>query len=512
MSFSGTATGPEPLSTRRTGTVGTVISNRPSWNCMSTGLPASICINSRRGFGITKRPAPSMVTFMPFRLPSSPPPLSAWISAARPALPTPRSILGAKVIAMHRISVPVVLPTFAKTKPIVGLLLAGFLVLAGCASGNGTSTGPPRQISTVAALEADLEPRLREEFGPAELQCSLGPVLAAGTPAGELQAGNGINCAYMSPSEEFGDEDKAKDWVMVTVVVLVTTPDSYSYTAQSELLKDKKEHANPNPERMYRDGLSCEQLTKRLNSDTIRPIPGYPENRVESEPPLTYLSVVYYWYDSGEPEGMDPDGDGRPCTDHFPEAEVAKVFEDTLPLPKVTTSTAALSGPLTTFDIRKSLEEDLLDDQSIQVDCNLAGPVGIGSFFTCAPATAPSTDGPADHRMVAVVNGDGEFLAIRSSDDSRERGEVTAGYYRPGLTCVQLAAPLNKDTIATGASLSDLPKNLKNEGLSYEEVVLYAYAHQTQGELGGGTTGWPCTDTYPPDEVETVQSSVRTAN
>jgi hypothetical protein len=360
-------------------------------------------------------------------------------------------------------------------------------------------------------MARDLETRLAATFGPANLTCGMGDLFAPGTVTGGLAQGNAVTCSYMSDMEVF----ETGDPVALEVVVLMVGADRYSYrvvrgvgaTAEAAGVPGWSER---DPEWLYRDGLACQDLIHPVTADTA-PGPDFAfidnQGRDPDTPGLSYAEVVAYWYDQGQPTAMDPDRDGRPCTELFDETEVVEVFDQSLRLPAEDVPFAPTVGPVTALDIRTHIAAGGLPPNATQVDCSLAGPVAVGSVFTCAPRLNREPDTTA----VVVVRSDGGYL--QGPGTAAVPTTPPPSLYRAGLTCAQIQAPITQDTTAD----LDIPLEdhldafpaIGTRGLDYFNAVIYYHLHGQPQELDPDSTGWPCQGEYPAAEVTTAQAQVR---
>ncbi len=403
---------------------------------------------------------------------------------------------------------------------IVGLGLA--LALGGCASGGAASGGASEGVVsasvrdvvvTVADVERDLESRLAETFGPADLVCGLGDLFAPGTAAGVLQGGNALTCSYFSEEEE----------VSVEVLVLMLEGDRYVHKALRGFGDAVQAAGVPgwsdrDPEWLYRDGLACADLTRPVTAETA-PGPDFagisdrPQGDADSGG-LSYAEVVAYWFDQGQPAAMDPDGDGRPCAEVFTATEISDVFEQSVVVQGQSRSYMPTVGPVTTFDIRTDIAARGLPVHegrtATQVDCSLVGPVGVGSVITCAPRMNMEPD----NSLVLVVGSDGGYLQGPTAEEQRtDPTSSTPWLYRAGLGCADLRAPVTETTAADlGLPLAEILEDFpayRDLGLDYFWAVAYFHLHGHTTVLDPGGSGWPCEGEYPQAEVDQVRQEVR---
>lgn len=403
---------------------------------------------------------------------------------------------------------------------IVGLGLV--LALGGCAGG-GASAGGASQgtvsassrdvVVTVADMQRDLEPRLAETFGPADLVCGMGDLFAPGTAAGVLQEGNALTCSYLSEEEK----------IWVEVLVLMVEGDRYVYEVLRGFGDGVQAAGVPSgsdrdPEWLYRDGLACADLTRPVTAETA---PG-PDFADISERPqgdadsggLSYAEVVAYWFDQGQPAAMDPDGDGRPCAEVFTATEISDVFDQSVPVQGQNRSHTPTVGPVTTFDIRNDIAAQGLPVHegrtATQVDCSLVGPVGVGSVITCAPRMNME----ADNSLVVVIGSDGGYLRGPTAEEQRtDPTTSTPWLYRAGLGCADLRAPVTEATAADlGRPLAEILEDFpayRDLGLDYFGAVAYFHLHGHSTVLDPDGSGWPCEGEYPQAEVDQVRQEVR---
>ncbi len=64
-------------------------------------------------------------------------------------------------------------------------------------------------------------------------------------------------------------------------------------------------------------------LALEAPGDCVSPLDPQPERQIEAR---AYFWVLARWYDAGSPSGVDPDGDGLPCTHVFSAEAVASVL------------------------------------------------------------------------------------------------------------------------------------------------------------------------------------------
>lgn len=412
-----------------------------------------------------------------------------------------------------------------KVRLMLGAMVgsAALVVATGCSdtgsnggedSSGGTVPGGGSAV-TVNDVSTDLEQRLASEFGDANLMCGMSDPFSGGFASGPLREGNAVACTYMS-DVTVRDPDEI---IWADVVVLMVTDDSYVYSAVQKLSFDEKEAgaAEPAPEWLYRDGLTCEQLASPPTADTLpgpdfAPPAGASTASSWEQEGLTYPQVVYYWYDSGQPSELDPSGEGRPCSDAYDAADVDAFFADPITVSGTAENVVWTDPPITTFQIRTTLAEaDDMPAPATQVDCSLAGPVTRGSSFSCAPRL----NSAADSRAVVVVNGDGGFIVGPSATEQRESGQaISVAYYATGLTCEQIQQPVTEATFVTSPGVSfeqavaGVP-GLQSGGLDYFNAVLYAFSTKDASKIDFDDSGWPCTVVYPADEVAAVTGSVQ---
>ncbi|MGB7981553.1 MAG: hypothetical protein WCF36_12255 [Candidatus Nanopelagicales bacterium] len=374
---------------------------------------------------------------------------------------------------------------------------------------------------TVADVEADLLTVLQEEYGEAELACGVADPFAGGLVRSVLWEGNAFPCTYMTMS------DDSPDLVWVDLLVVMTSDGTYATYVNPKLVAKRAEAeasaeadpewgglmdpAAPDPEWLYRDDLTCADLVVPVTDDTV---PG-PDFRGMNDAPraaqggLSYPEVVYYFLDNGRPAAMDPDGDGRPCTSEFPAAQIQAFYDSARPVQGTAAAGQVTSPTVTTFDIRTAIARAGLPDNAIQVDCALVGPVSVGSTFTCAPRLNQM----ADLRPVIVTDTDGSYLLTPPASQARDSATASAMAYRPGLSCEQLAAPVNESTFAdAGPSFEEYLQAFPGAGqtgLDYLGAVLYFHLNGSPTELDPNGHGWPCEQNFPAEEISEVQSQVR---
>ena len=368
-------------------------------------------------------------------------------------------------------------------------------------------------VVTVADIEGDLDARLTETFGPAELACGMGDLFAPGTAAGVLQEGNALTCSYLSEEE----------MMSVEVLVLMVERDRYVYSALRGFGDTVEAAGVPgwsdrDPEWLYRDGLACADLTKPVTAETA-PGPDFadvadrPQKDADSGG-LSYAEVVAYWYDQGKPATMDPDGDGRPCAEVFDPAEISEVLDQGIAIQGQTGTFTPSVGPVTTFDIRTDILRRGLPVQegrtATQVDCSLAGPVGVGSVISCAPRL----NREPDPSLVVVVGSDGGYLQGPTAEEERTKPSASTPWlYRAGLECADLRAPVTEATAADlGRPLKEALKDFpafRDLGLDYFGAVAYFHLHGHSAMLDPQGSGWPCQGEYPQVEVDQVRQQVR---
>lgn len=306
---------------------------------------------------------------------------------------------------------------------------------------------------------------------------------------------------------------------MIEVLVLMVDVDHYAYRALRGAGAVPAEAGvpgwdNSDPEWLYRDGLACADLVRPVTADTAPgPDFGFLAEQTGTDTTrggLSYAEVLAYWYDQGRPAALDPDGDGRPCTELFNPAEVAEVFDAAVPVAAARVPVTPTVGPISTFDIRTDIAARGLPAGATQVDCSLAGPVAVGSVFTCAPRLNQEPD----TSTVVVVAADGSYLQGPGTEP------VPTGpppsLYRAGLTCAQIQAPVTRDTAADlDIPLADYLETfptLGQHGLDYFNAVVYHHLNGQPQQLDPEETGWPCQDTYSAPEVAETQAQVHTPN
>ncbi len=407
----------------------------------------------------------------------------------------------------------------ADTRRLGAISMAAALAWAatGCGGQDAGVDGPAQTgvpAVTVADLTDDLAPRLEQEFGSARLLCGLTDIFGAGLAVGPLQQGNALGCTYLSPMESF--ESGGAVWVNVLVMMLAD--DAYAYSVVSGEAPGIEAPNLPavsesTPEWLYRDGLTCEQLAAPLTAD-VAPGPDFAQAAGTSPNDgsgLSYPELVYYWFDAGRPDALDPAGDGRPCAAQYPTAEVDAFFDSAIGITPSGSVARWAEPPVTTFDIRTALAgADDLPAGATQVDCSLAGPVADGTVFTCAPRL----NREADTRLVAVVDTAGGYLLGPSLSATVRAPEPSPWVYAAGLTCEQIRAPLTEATFSPTAGVSlqqavAAEPYLADEGLSYFNAIIYALTNADTRQLSFDSEGWPCTDAYPSEDVAEVQGQVQ---
>lgn len=361
-------------------------------------------------------------------------------------------------------------------------------------------------------LEARVAKKLQKQYGDGVLRCGNGSPAKSGVYAGEVQAGNGIKCRYI-----VGEEGLSTDKSAVDVTILVFHG---GYNFESHRAAQPGDKAWRTPEWMYRDGLSCEQLTQPPGAETAA-LPEYIGGGEASTPGLTYWDIMYYWHDNGEPEEMVHDDDGEPnswlknsptvCPHQFTPDQIDRVLarhwgikmrrtsDEVTPNPLVDPTVELVVSGLTAFQIRKALELDHPNEADVEVDCSVVGPLLVGSLLTCAPITT----GVAEPVAVAVVDRDGGFLV------GEQNKAVGPHLYRSGLSCKQLKRPVNDNTLHPGLKMSDLSRASKSHGLSYLDAIMYKYQDGTGVDRDAEAPGWPCTNVYSDREVTQVTAQVR---
>ena len=84
------------------------------------------------------------------------------------------------------------------------------------------------------------------------------------------------------------------------------------------------------PPAVYRDGLTCDELAAPVTPDTMGDL-GMPMEEAQQMLPemgtqgLDYLGTVLYFHLQGQPSSLDPDGDGWPCVEQYPDESVDQV-------------------------------------------------------------------------------------------------------------------------------------------------------------------------------------------
>lgn len=405
---------------------------------------------------------------------------------------------------------------------IIGAFVAGALVLGSCgselASEAGTSLTDAAAAVTVADIEADLGPLLEDRYGEAMLTCGMTDMFAGGAVQSVLQQGNAFPCMYMSNPD-------SSDMIWVDLLVLMTGDDAYGVYATREVVATEEEvmasieaetdpdaefggmlEVRGDPEWMYRDGLTCADLVRPVTDQTA---PGPDFKGLSGDPSmvegLSYPEVLYYFYDNDRPASMDPDGDGRPCTEDFAEDEVAAFYDEVRQVSGTETSWQATSPTVTTLDIRTTIAAEGLPPKGTQVDCSLAGPVSVGSVFTCAPRLNQMPD----ISVVVVIEPDGSYLALGQEAMKAGLLQVPPSIYRDGLTCDQLAAPVTPDTLGeVGMPLEEVQQMLPEigaQGLDYLGTVLYFHLQAQPPDLDPDGNGWPCEEQYPAEDLDQVR-------
>jgi hypothetical protein len=378
----------------------------------------------------------------------------------------------------------------------VEVIVALTLVLAGCGGEPAPNAGTAQQRGpavTVADIEADLAPQLKEQYGEAQLLCGMTDPFAGGAVQTVLQEGNGFPCMYFNGPESAG-------LVWVDLLVLMTGDDTYGAHATLEVVATEQEiqermkaegdefsglrESTRYPEWMYRDGLSCADLVRPVTNETA-PGPDFEglSERDGMTDGLSYPEVLYYFLDNDRPVDLDPDGDGRPCTEHFAQDEITAFYDSVRQLTGSGTSWQPTSPTVTTFDIRASMAAEELPPRATQIDCSLAGPVNVGSTFTCAPRLNQM----AESLVVIVLEPDGSYLAVGPRLDD-EAMSVPPSVYREGLSCADLIEPVTADTLGDiGQTLEEALEgfpDLTKRGLDYQGAVQYFYLHGQPIDLG----------------------------
>ncbi len=409
----------------------------------------------------------------------------------------------------------------SSSTPLLCVLAAGGLMLAGCAneaeSGPGPSASAPSVAVTVADIEADLLPVLEQEYGEATLACGVADPFAGGIVSSVLWEGNAFPCTYMTTTEE------SPNMVWVDVLVVMTGDTTYATHINPKVVANRAEleasaEADPesggaldsaaDPEWIYRDGLTCADLIVPVTDDTA---PG-PDFRGLFDQPkpgsggLSYPEVVHYFLDNGRPAAMDPDGDGRPCTSEFAAAEIQAFYDSARPVQGTATSWQVTAPTVTTFDIRTAIAAPGLPSGATQVDCALVGPVTVSSTFTCAPRL----NRMADLQQVIVTDTDGSYLLV--PPPSPGQPAATAAY-RPGLSCDELIAPVDEGTFTdAGLTFEEYLKSFPDsaaKGLDYLGAVSYFHITGAPAELDPDGNGWPCEQAYTAQEIAAVQALVQ---
>jgi hypothetical protein len=370
---------------------------------------------------------------------------------------------------------------------------------------------------TVADIEADLAPLLKERYGQAQLVCGMTDLFAGGVVQTVLQEGNGFPCMYVNLQESAG-------LIWVDLLVLMTGDDTYGAHATLEVVATEQEiqermeaegdefsgmrESSSHPEWMYRDGLSCADLVRPVTNETA-PGPDFEglSERDSMKEGLTYPEVLYYFHDTNRPVDLDPDGDGRPCTEHFAQDEITAFHDSVRQLAGSRTSWQPTSPTVTTFDIRTSMAAEGLPPKATQIDCSLAGPVNVGSTFTCAPRLNQM----AQSQVVIVLEPDGSYLAVGPQSDD-ETMSVPPSVYREGLSCADLIVPVTAATFGDiGKTLEEAVEefpDLTERGLDYLGAVQYFHLHGQPPGLDADGDGWPCEQHYPANQVSDLQAQV----
>jgi hypothetical protein len=259
---------------------------------------------------------------------------------------------------------------------------------------------------------------------------------------------------------------------------------------------------------MYRDGLTCADLVRPVTDETA-PGPDFegilPLDSMTDG--LSYAEVLYYFFDNHRPVDLDPDGDGRPCAEHFAQDEITAFYDSVRQLTGSRTSWQPTSPAFTTFDIRASMAAEGLPPKATQIDCSLAGPVNVGTTFTCAPRLNQM----AESQVVIVLEPDGSYLAVGPRLDD-ETMSVSPWIYREGLSCADLIEPVTADTLGDiGKTLDealDVFPDLAERGLDYLGTVQYFYLHGQPIALDADEDGWPCEQQYPANQISDLQAQV----
>jgi len=411
-------------------------------------------------------------------------------------------------------------PSVLRFAAVTGALA---LVLAACGGEPVEQAETAQQQApavTVADIEADLTPLLAERYGEAMLRCGMTDMFAGGMVQSVLQDGNAFPCLYMS-------EPESRDVVWVDMLVLMTGDDTYGVHVTREAVATEEQltammeaqgeefggllEPTSDPEWLYRDGLTCADLVRPVTDETA-PGPdfvGY-VGMPQIVDGLSYPEVLYYFYDNDRPAGMDPDGDGRPCTEFFPDAEIVAFDDSVRQVSGTATAWQPTSPMVTTFDIRTAMAADGLPPNATQVDCSLAGPVSVGSLFTCAPRLNEMPELP----FVVVVEPDGSYLSVGPGEG--DRVPVSPELYRQGLSCDDLSAPLTVDTVGDGLTVplqeaQEMAPELSQEGLDYLGAVMYFHLNGQPSKLDTDGNGWPCEQEYADQEIDEARQMVKAA-
>lgn len=403
---------------------------------------------------------------------------------------------------------------------IIGALLAGALVLGACggepAPEAGTSPTDAAVAVTVADIEADLAPLLQERYGEAQLVCGMTDMFAGGGVQSVVRLGNAFPCMYINDPE-------SRDIVWVDLLVLMTGDDAYGVHVTREVVATEEQieqrmqaegddfagmlvEPTSDPEWMYRDGLACAELVLPVTDETA-PGPDFEGlfDWDETTEGLSYAEILYYFYDNDRPADLDPDGDGRPCTEYVPEDEVAAFYDGVRQVSGSETSWQPTSPTVTTLDIRSAIAAAGLPPKATQVDCALAGPVSVGSLFSCAPRLNQM----AESQVVVVLEPDGSYLAVGQKAMDAGLLQVPPAIFREGLTCDELAAPVTPDTLGDlGMPMEEVQQMLPeigDQGLDYLGTVLYFHLQGRPSDLDPDGNGWPCEEQYPAEDLDQVR-------
>jgi hypothetical protein len=285
---------------------------------------------------------------------------------------------------------------------------AALVTAAGCGSPGVSGGSGEASAATVADIERELTEIFESRYGEATMTCGAWHWFIGGHAAGDLTAGSALPCAYLNPANDTP--------VLVSAYVYLIDERTYSYWITDEFTADdaaeepsESGQGSNNVEFLYRDGLTCEQITAPPTAETSV------FSTVRSGGSAMDLGqAMYYWYDADRPAEMDPDSDGVPCDGFFPQADIDRLL-DTVRTVEDPTGTDAAPGALTVRQIREAIAAEGLPPGAMQVDCTLAGPVFDGNEFLCAPRVNRTPD-----LMHVRVGPDGQW-GIASNEDPASR-------------------------------------------------------------------------------------------